>query len=344
MSAMHHLAFVAACASLALGCGDGSAATPDDGPPGAGPCSGPSPEERAQNQAVFDALVPTCAGCHITGARGYFASIQAFESLVVYEPRQVVPGNPDESELVRLLEGTGTRAFAQMPIAGAPYAELAASGKASMPMADIRKWIVDLETRKRDTLPSIEAPRVTRLSADDVLRSLYRQLGLSDEDFYVDATSFDILHKASKGDDNYPISSFDAFPAPYEGLPAERFASLGGGSAMMQVKADATVSPSFLGTITQVSQRWCAMALDKQGNTALLPDGASATTGSEDPDAVKKVIRAWFLHFHAVDASPAEVDEMYASVFLPLEAEKDARNGYVGTCSTFVRHPDWIFY
>ncbi|MDI3282070.1 hypothetical protein [Polyangium sp. 15x6] len=307
-------------------------------------CGGPTPEERAQNQAVFDALAPSCQGCHVTGARGYFASIEAFESLVVYNSAAVVPGKPDESELIRLLEGKGTRAFKQMPIAGPPFAEIAASGSTKMTMAQIRAWVTNLESRTADPLPSIEARRITRLSAEDVGRALYQQLGLSDDDFYVAASSFDIPHKTSQNDDTYPFTSPDSIPAPYENLPVERFAALGGGSAPNQMKADGTVSPSFLGLITQLSQRWCALSLDKPGNTALLPAGASVQTGSADAASVKSVIRAWYLHFHAVDATDADIDRVFSTVFVPLEMEKDARNAYVGTCSYFIRHPDWIFY
>lgn len=306
---------------------------------------GPSPEERAQNQAVFDALAPHCASCHVSGNRGYFASIEAFESLLVYNANEVVPGKPDESELVRLLVGQGTRAFKQMPIAGPTYADLVTQGKAKMSVDEIRTWIKNLIRHDKDPLPSIEARRITRLSAEDVQRALYQQLGLSDDDFFVPASSYNIPAKSTgQLDDKYPMSSPDSAPAPYEQLPVERYASLGGGSAGHQMRADGSVSPSFLGTLSQVSQRWCALALDKPGNTALLPAGASIQTGSADAAAVKSVLRAWFLHFHAVQATDAEVDNLFQKVFVPLEQGKDARTAYIGTCSYFIRHPDWIFY
>ncbi len=326
---------IMALGAMALGCEEESS----------NPCAGPTPEERAANQAVFDALSPSCAGCHATGSRGYFASIEAFEFLVVYNPQEVVPGNPDGSELIRLLEGKGTRAFKQMPIAGPSFAQIAAQGKSSMTMDEIRDWVVNLKSRTVDPLPSIQARRITRMGADDVIRALYQQLGLSDDDFFVPGSNYDVPHKSTgQLDEKYPMSSPDSNPAPIEGLPVERFASLGGGSAASQMKTDGSVSPSFLGTLTQVSQRWCAMALDKSGNTALLPSGASIQTGSSDAAAVKSVIRFWFLHFHAKNAADTEVDQVFNAIFVPLETEKDARNGYIGTCSYFIRHPDWIFY
>ncbi|MCA9617918.1 MAG: hypothetical protein KC731_02785 [Myxococcales bacterium] len=308
------------------------------------PCDPLTPEERAANQAVFDALSPHCAGCHASGAKGYFASITAFEALVVYDEREVVAGDPDASELVRLLEGQGTRGFAQMPIAGQPYAKLAEAGTATMGMAEIRAWVTNLKAHALDPLPSIEAPRVTRLGADEVLRSLYQHLGLDDDDFYQPASNYSIEHKSTgQQDGDYPISSPDAVPAPYESLPVERYASLGGGSAMFQTTRDASITPSFLGSITQVAQRWCALGLDKPG-TSLLPQGTTTSTTSAEPELVKAVIRRWFLTFHAVDASPAEIDALFDTVFVPLETESGSPTAYVGLCSYFVRHPHFILY
>jgi hypothetical protein len=331
---------LAASALLGAGCsgGEGTNKAADE------VCSGPTMAEHAQNQAVFDALKPTCEGCHSTGSRGYFASLQAFESLVVYEPKEVVPGKPDESQLILVLEGNGTRAFKQMPPSGPTFADIAVKGGSTLSMAQIRDWVTKLQARAPDKLPSIDARRITRIGAADVQRALYQQLGLSDADFFTPATEYSIPHKTSQDDSKYPLSSADSIPAPYENLQVDRFASLGGGSAMNQARTDTTISPTFVGSITQVSQRWCAMALAKSPNAALLPAGASITTGSAEPDKVKAILKSWFLHFHAVQATPADVDQVYTGVFLPLEAGKDAQTGYIGACSYFIRHPDWIFY
>ena len=332
-------AALAAGALLTASCSGGSG--PEAGDP---QCSGPTMAEHARNQAVFDALKPSCEGCHATGSRGYFASLQAFESLVVYNPKEVAPGKPDESQLILLLEGRAALAYKQMPLSGPTFAEIAAKGGSSLTMLQIRDWVTKLQPRAQDQLPSIEARRVTRIGASDVQRALYQQLGLSDADFFMPASSFSIPHKTSQDDDNYPLASPDSLPAPYEQLSIDRFASLGGGSAMSQLRADSTISPTFVGSLAQVSQRWCGKALAKSPNAALLPAGASITTGSAEPDKVKAILRFWFLHFLSVDASPAEVDQVYDGVFVPLETGKDAKTGYVGACSYFIRHPDWIFY
>ncbi len=307
--------------------------------------TGPSADERAQNQAIFDGLRARCEGCHIMGARGYFASIEAFESLIAYNPDLVVPGKPDDSEFVRLLEGGGAGPFPQMPPAGPTYAELASSGEASLSMAEIRTWVTELGDHAADPRPSASAPRIARLGAAEVQRALYQQLGLSDDDFFIPASNYDIPHKSTgQQDEKYPMSSLDAVPAPFESLPADRFASLGGGSAMYQRKYDPSISPSFAGSLAQIAQRWCAMALDKADNTTLLPGGNTSMVGSTDPAAVKAILRGWFLHFHAVEAADDDVDHVFDALFVPLETETDARAAYVGTCSYFIRHPDWVFH
>ncbi|MFT3771076.1 MAG: hypothetical protein QM820_37145 [Minicystis sp.] len=208
----------------------------------------------------------------------------------------------------------------------------------------MREWVTKLVPRSGDKLPSIEARRVTRLGAADVQRALYQQLGLSDDDFFQPASSYNIPHKTAQDDNKYPISSPDAIPAPYEAVSMDRYATLGGGSAMLQQKADGLISPSFVGSLTQVSQRWCAMALDKPNNTALLPAGASISVGMAEPAKVKDVLRAWFLHFHSVEAAQADVDRVFEGVFVPIEQGSDTRTAYIAACSYFIRHPDWIFY
>lgn len=306
---------------------------------------GPNADERAENLIIFDGLRASCEGCHVMGARGYFASIESFESLVAYNTELVTPGAPDSSPFIALLEGTGSGPFAQMPPAGPTYAALAEDGTASLSMTQIRDWVTELGDHAADPNPSSAAPRITRIAAADLQRALYQQLGLDDDDFFIPASNFGIEHKSTgQQDDKLPMSSPDAVPAPFEGLPVDRFVSLGGGSAMQQRKTDGSISPSFAGSLAQVAQRWCAMAIDKPDNTALLPDGGSTSTGSSDPDAVKSIIRTWYLHFHAVTVADDEVDRVYDDLFLPIEAGADARTAYIGTCSYFIRHPDWVFY
>lgn len=334
-------ALVAALPAL-LSCGSNASSAGGDA--GAATPCGPTSAARAANEVVFKGLQPVCQGCHTTGARAYFASIDDFEALVAYAPAIVTPGNPDGSLLVQLLEADAPGNYKQMPVAGPTYAQLVQSGTATLPIDAVRSWIASLQPEAVSTAPSAAAPRVTRIGPAEAQRALYQQLGLSDDDFFTMASEYQIPALNPRIDDDYPVRSFDAIPPPYDVVSPARFGTLGGGSAMMQLGVDPTTPPAFVGSLAQTSQRWCSIALAKKNNAALLPTFASLSAGSATPDPVKALIKAWFLHFHATVATDAQVDEVFADVFVPVEKGADTLTAYAATCSYFVRHPDWIFY
>lgn len=290
-----------------------------------------------QTKAIYDGLKAECAGCHQSGTRGFFSSLGAFQALLVSDARLVAPGNPDGSELMKLLEGKGTGAFKQMPIAGLTYAMRTAGPAASI--ADLRAWITGLTAQQRDNRPDPLGRPITRMSAQQTQRALYQQLGLTHEDFFLVANEFSLPMAESRGDGRYPVQSQDALPTPRQGEAAGRFEGLGGGSVMGQVRADTSISPTFVLTLEQVSQAWCRQALAKAGNVALFPAGAA-------PDAAgaKATIRRWSVHFLAQPMSDPDVDALHADVFAPLLAETNVTNAYTGLCSYFIRHPLWNFY
>lgn len=290
--------------------------------------------------AVMRALAPHCEGCHVTGARAFFSSVSSFQNLVVSDPRLIKPGDPDGSEFVKLLQGTGTGAFTRMPIGTKSYADLVADGTATFTIDQVKQWVTGLATQARDSRPDVTAPRITRVKAEQVQRALYQQLGLAYDDFFVDASDFGIPRAESRSDDLYPFQPADEYLAPRNQESRDRFHGLGGGSVVTQQKADPSLSPTFVLTLTQVSQRWCRLGYRKATNDALFPNGASKAT---DEQNVKATITRWFLHFHGRVASQAEVDAMYTSVWSPL-APGGAEAGFTGLCSAFIRHPDWIFY
>jgi hypothetical protein len=239
------------------------------------------------------------------------------------------------------LEGRGTGAFKQMPIGGKSYAQLVTDGTATLPMADIRAWIQGLGAQQRDARPDPEAPRISRMSATQAQRVLYQQLGLRHEDFFVPANEFGIPMAESRGDDFYPLQPPDALPMPRQGATSERYHGLGGGSVINQVTPDRTASPTFVLTLTQVSQRWCRRALAMPDNPVLFPQG---TSRSANPADVKATLKRWSLHFLGERFTDAEVDELYTDVFVPLATPTDTEPAWVGVCSYFIRHPHWIFY
>lgn len=285
-------------------------------------------------------LAPSCEGCHTAGARGFFSSVASFQNLIVADPRMVKPGDPDGSELVKLLEGRGTGAFTKMPIGTKSYAELKAEGGPGPTMDEVKQWVRDLAVQARDARPDPSAPRITRVKAEQVQAALYQQLGLGYADFFTNANEYGLPMAQPRTDELYPFQPVDEYLTPRTAESRDRFHGLGGGSVVAQQRSDPTPSPTFVLTLTQVSQRWCRLAFRKAGNLALFPTG---TTQATDEANVKATIARWFVHFHGTRATPAEVDAMYSTVWQPL-FPTSAEAGWVGLCSAFIRHPDWIFF
>ncbi|HEY1088465.1 MAG TPA: hypothetical protein VGE37_12245 [Archangium sp.] len=290
---------------------------------------------------IMRGLAPHCEGCHVSGTRAFFASVSSFQNLVVSDARLISPGNPDESEFVKLLLGTGTGAFTRMPIGTKTYADLVTEGAATLTVDEVKDWVRGIAVQARNARPNPAAPRITRVKAEQVQQALYQQLGLGHADFFTDASNFGIAMAQPINDDLYAFQPTDAYLTPRTSDPKERFHGLGGGSVVTQQRADPSTSPTFVLTLTQVSQRWCRIAYRKQNNEALFPAG---TTKGTDEANVKSTISRWFLHFHGTRATTEDVDAMYSKVWLPLDGATNAETGFVGLCSAFIRHPDWIFY
>ncbi len=297
----------------------------------------------AETKKIYDGLKGECAGCHVAGVRSFFVSLGTFQSLLVTDEKLVKPGDPDNSELIKLLEGHGTGVFKQMPIAGQTYAERAMAGTAvsGVSMSEVRAWVTNLGTQSRDPRPDASAKVLVRMTGQQAQRTLYQQLGLDNSDFYVKAYEYDVEMAEKKDENQYPLLGPDEMPAPRQSQTAERFYAIGGGSSTGQIRADSTISPTFVLTMQQTSQAWCRFALGKTGNTALFPAGAMVTA---DEVTAKSTIRRWGLHFIASQLSDDEVNALYTDLFAPLVADSSAANAYVGLCSYFIRHPLWVFY
>jgi hypothetical protein len=290
-------------------------------------------------RGIYEGLKAECAGCHLTGSRGYFASLGAFQELLVSDARLVKPGDPDQSELVKLLLGTGTGAFRQMPIAGAPYAQRPPGTGASL--QDVRAWVNTLSTQRRDDRPNPDAPSVARLSAAQIQRTLYLQLGLGFDDFSTPANEFSLPMAEQRNPGLLPMQGGDAVPGPRQVDSAQRFQGLGGGTTLRQVRADLSITPTWSLTLQQVAQSWCRIALTKPGNTALFAAGSQPPV---DAAGAKQLITRWGRHFLGVTLTSAEVDAVHQEVFTPLVSGADATTAWTGVCSYFIRHPLWNVY
>lgn len=157
---------------LACGDGEGPAGPQRPGRPGE-PCAA------NENDAMRLRLAPTCEGCHGAGAsQPFFASLAAFEDLLVYDARYVTRGDPDTSPLIALLEGRGTGAYVQMPLGSDAFAVRAARGETAVSMQEVRDWIRDLPPPDPSRSgPDPGASSTRRLSAHEAINALEVALG-----------------------------------------------------------------------------------------------------------------------------------------------------------------------
>lgn len=350
-STLRSMLGAAALASLALALGAcfGSADLTETGKPPDDP--GPTPESceaKGKNDEIRLALAPACQGCHLTGNKPFFASLTSFESGLVYNEKYVKRGDPDNSLLIQLLKGVAPGSYPQMP-PGQPYSELLTSGRVTLTLDQVADWIRDLPAPPMELeTPVAEEFQVRRLSAEEMVVSLMAQLGLTLEDF-VATDNPDWRNRA------YVVAGgrFFVWPGDWEpGIDGqyvsdyrtiERYETLGGGNSLVYRKKDARFGPSSGQALVQMSQAWCARAVDKSGNKAVLRYVTLADKSTSNPDAVKKNLRSLYLNMLGQSPSDAEAQALYEQVYLPLEA-KSTRLAWIGVCAALVRHPQWITY
>jgi hypothetical protein len=302
----------------------------------------PAPGTNSRTDQVRLGLAPTCAGCHLVGNSGYFASLHAFESLLVRNSRLVSPGNPDASELVMLLEGRRTgNSMNQMPLGGDPFATLSERGETEISLGEIREWISELEAPSTSSEPDRSVATVQRIGATHIELGLRDLLGLTEDDFYQTAYTYRIPELNPRNDDFYDVRSPDRAPGLYRSR--NRFTALGGGSASVTQHEERTISTTFAQSLAPVSMAWCGMAIGKPGNTALFTVAATTTGTANDP-ILREQLADWHLLFLAETATESDIDDLIDSVFAPLEAASGTRTAWVGTCSYFVRHPLFVLY
>ncbi|MFP2925675.1 hypothetical protein ACLESO_10730 [Pyxidicoccus sp. 3LG] len=352
MSTLRSQLGAAALALLALnlvGCFDDSLPRARDlGPSSDPPDSGVSCEAQGRNDEIRLALAPACEGCHLNGNKPFFASLSAFESGLVYDEKYVKRGDPENSVLVQMLKGVAPGSYAQMP-PGQHYDELVRSGRVTLTIAQVEAWIRDLPAPPEQLeTPAPAEFYVRRLSAEEMVVSLMEQLGLTLEDF-VSTSDPDWRNRA------YIVSGGRFFVWPSDWSPGidgqyisdsrtvERYEALGGGNSLMYRKKDVSFGPSAAQALVQMSQAWCARAVDKRSNTAVLRHVTLADTSAKNPDAVKKNLATLYLRMLGQPPTEAEATALYEQVYLPLE-QQSTRLAWIGVCAALIRHPQWITY
>lgn len=283
----------------------------------------------SDNDAVRLALEPSCKACHDTGSnRPFFASLEAFENLLVYDPALVVPGDPDKSKLVALLQGTATGTYTQMPLTGDPFAKL---GSAGISMEGIQDWIATLPPPDPARAgPHVDSPTTRRLRVGELVFALQRTLGFAE----VGATDESQgKPKALWVRDPTALGSIT-----YLNIGATRtWSVLGGGNAFARVKDDTELSPSALRTLTEMSLEWCGDAVSRADQT-IFRDASPTDTTMDAPEKIRANIGTLHLRLLGEPAAPADVDAYYDGVFVPAEP-RGLSVAWTEVCAALVRDP-----
>jgi hypothetical protein len=302
----------------------------------------------SRNDEVRLALAGACAGCHVSGAKPYWASLTAFESLV-YDPKYVVRGEPENSLLLKLFKATATGgSFTQMP-PGETYESMLARGAATMSVADLEQWVRELPPQGAVLAEPIpERFGVRRLTGEELVLTAMSQLGLTLEDF-VDTTSMNWRNEA------YTVRGGRFFIWPKDWAPGisgqyvsdsrtiERYEALGGMAALDNRKKDTDLGPAAVQTLVQMSQAWCRRAIEKPGNTAVLRYVTLADKSATKAADIKKNLASLHLRMLSEPASEATVEALYTKLYLPLEATS-TKAAWTAVCASFMRHPQWLSY
>jgi hypothetical protein len=214
-------------------------------------------------------------------------------------------------------------------------------------MAELEEWITNLAGAAVIT-PDPAAPTVQRMSAEQIRDTLFKQLGLSNADFFDGSDgigSHGIPEHLSRGEGNYPVQGTDELPGSYAGDPApyQRHAALGGAQTLAGRRADLSPSSPFAVALTNMSQRWCKAGIAKESSSTLLfPHVAPTAPSVEAESEIKENMAYLSVHFLGQPSTPEEINDVFETVFLPLEAETDPQTAWAGVCAYFIRHPLWV--
>lgn len=287
-----------------------------------------------ENDAVRMRLAPTCAPCHGEGAsRPFFASLVAFEDLLVYDPRYVVRGDPEASELVAMLEGRSEGAYPQMPLGVDDFATLAERGETGMTMDEVRAWITSLPPPDPSRGgPDPDAPTVRRLSADEVINAIEIALGQEPN-----AGVPPLL----RADGVAPLSPDSPTGINYsDSARRQVYLMLGGPAYLQQRMPEPTWSPSSLLALTQIAQGACTSAVDARQEVLFVHAPATASL-PDDEAAIRANLAYLYERFLHVTPDDADVDALFREVFEPAPTPRD---GWVQTCAALIRDPLFVTF
>lgn len=295
----------------------------DSGTPGDGSLS---------DADVFARLSPTCVGCHGPGSnRPYFVSLAAFQTLLVNDRKWIVPALPAQSAILPLLKGLGLGAYAQMPVGGAPFAQL---GGTKITILELEQWIAKMNpdvVPPPPAGPDLEAPIVQRKTARQILAAASTQLGLSFAD--LEASGF-------------ALSSPDMVGSKpgYNNGYWVTYQQLGGASWLERKRANNNLTRTFVQLWVPTSQAWCKTAVGKPGNPAIFIDATPAdrSTTLAGETAIRKNIGTLFLKLLGQPATAAEVDALLTLYKAKEPTSSD--DAWATVCAALLRDPLWLTY
>jgi hypothetical protein len=263
------------------------------------------------------------------------ASIDSFENLLVYNSAFVVPGQPDQSVLVLLLEGANTGLYKQMPPVGDSFAARDQNGQTDISLQAIKDWITDLPPpRAASTQPNPDAPTTRRLTAEEMVLGLRQQLGLQEQGL-MDTRDVDLAVRATD------IAGGQDYVTP----PAfARWTALGGPTTLASVPRTKEFSPTVLDELVQISQDWCMTAVHQSPTNAVFFKYATpSSTSTADAAAIKQNIGYLYLNLLGDSPPAAAVDDIFSNVFVTTEPT-GADVAWTAVCAYLVRHPQWMTF
>ena len=162
--------------------GEGQGEEPGQNPQDGGPVSEQTDSgvlTAPTTAQVYENFLPVCVACHGSGQSfPIFASLQEFETSIVRDEDWVVAGQPEQSALLKILEGFGEGTYAQMPPGGEAYAALSSSDESLLRMQDLSAWVENLEEAAPTERSCWDAPgfkglqRLTRTEYNNTVRDL----------------------------------------------------------------------------------------------------------------------------------------------------------------------------
>ncbi|MBX7116314.1 MAG: hypothetical protein K1X64_18455 [Myxococcaceae bacterium] len=284
---------------------------------------------------VFEELKGTCAGCHADGMnKPFFASVNAFQKLLVEDTAWVVPAKPAQSNLLALLEGRGTGQYTQMPSTGDTFSKLAADGHTTVNMAELSLWISSLETQVTTPTGPVVDTYLKRKTAEQILNALYKQLGLTESDF-INSDLDAIADYATRSPDDY-------FQKYGEKPGAANWVALGGPNYVEGLARKTDVGATFAQALTPISQAFCRRSILKSGNNALFIDAKLSDTSATAKASIENNIRSLHLKMLGQPATDDDVAELLG-LFQEVEP-KGTTTAWTAVCSALIRDPLWVFY